>query len=113
MIKVNHIYSLDEIFAAVLPLLKKYHAERAILFGSYARGTATENSDVDLIIDTSGTEIKSLLGLAAVYCELEEALKKSIDLVTLSSLEQRSQMPSELSFRANLEKERVNIYDVA
>ena len=36
----EHIYSLDEIFAAVLPLLKKYHAERAILFGSYARQEA-------------------------------------------------------------------------
>lgn len=107
------VYSIEQIQKLITPIAKKYRLKSVFLFGSYARGTATENSDVDLIIDTSGTEIKSLLGLAAVYCELEEALKKSIDLVTLSSLEQRSQMPSELSFRANLEKERVNIYDVA
>lgn len=107
------VYSIEQIQKLITPIAKKYGLKSVFLFGSYARGTATENSDVDLIIDTSGTEIKSLLGLAAVYCELEEALKKSIDLVTLSSLEQRSQMPSELSFRANLEKERVNIYDVA
>lgn len=107
------IYSIEQIQKLITPIAKKYGLKSVFLFGSYARGTATENSDVDLIIDTSGTEIKSLLGLAAVYCELEEALKKSIDLVTLSSLEQRSQMPSELSFRSNLEKERVNIYDVA
>ena len=106
------VYSIEQIQKLITPIAKKYGLKSVFLFGSYARGTATENSDVDLIIDTSGTEIKSLLGLAAVYCELEEALKKSIDLVTLSSLEQRSQMPSELSFRANLEKERVNIYDV-
>ncbi len=107
------VYSIEQIQKLITPIAKKYGLKSVFLFGSYARGTATENSDIDLIIDTSGTEIKSLLGLAAVYCELEEALKKSIDLVTLSSLEQRSQMPSELSFRANLEKERVNIYDVA
>ena len=107
------VYSIEQIQKLITPIAKKYGLKSVFLFGSYARGTATENSDIDLIIDTSGTEIKSLLGLAAVYCELEEALKKSIDLLTLSSLEQRSQMPSELSFRANLEKERVNIYDVA
>ena len=46
----EHIYSQDEIFAAVLPLLKKYHAERAILFGSYARQEADAASDIDLLV---------------------------------------------------------------
>ncbi len=46
----EHIYSQDEIFAAVLPLLKKYHAEKAILFGSYARQDADAASDIDLIV---------------------------------------------------------------
>ena len=32
----DRIYAQDEIFAAVRLLLKKYHAESAILFGSYA-----------------------------------------------------------------------------
>ena len=31
----DHVYEQEEIFAAVRRLLKKYHAERAILFGSY------------------------------------------------------------------------------
>jgi len=31
-------------------LRRDYHAERVILFGSYARGEATEDSDVDLLI---------------------------------------------------------------
>ena len=46
----EQIYSQEEIFAAVLPLLKKYHAERAILFGSYARKEAGATSDIDLIV---------------------------------------------------------------
>lgn len=31
-------------------LLKRYNAERAYLFGSYARGEATPESDIDLIV---------------------------------------------------------------
>ncbi len=29
---------------------KEYHAEKVILFGSYARGVTTQNSDVDIFI---------------------------------------------------------------
>ena len=36
----GHIYTQSEIFAVVRQLLKKYHAESAILFGSYARQEA-------------------------------------------------------------------------
>jgi len=31
-------------------LKKEYHAEKVILFGSYARGEETEDSDVDLLV---------------------------------------------------------------
>ena len=39
-----------EIETAIRALLKKYHAEYALLFGSYARGEATANSDIDLVV---------------------------------------------------------------
>lgn len=45
-----HTLSVDEIRTIVKELLKRYHAEYALLFGSYARGDATSDSDVDLII---------------------------------------------------------------
>ena len=41
---------LDEIKSILKELLKRYHAEYALLFGSYARGDATSDSDVDVII---------------------------------------------------------------
>jgi len=107
------VYSIEQIRDIVAPIAEKHSLKAVYLFGSYARGAATEHSDIDLIIDTSGTEIKSLLALAAVYCDLEEALAKPVDLITASSLEQRSQMPSDLRFRSNIENERVNIYAVA
>ena len=46
----TQIYSREELTCKILPLLKKYRAERAILFGSYAREEATEQSDIDLVV---------------------------------------------------------------
>ena len=68
------IYAVDEIARIVRPIAQRYGLRAVYLFGSYARGAATEDSDIDLLIDTTGTNIKSLLQVAAVYCELEEAL---------------------------------------
>ena len=41
--------ALDEIKSVVKALLKRYHAEYALLFGSYARGEATPESDIDIV----------------------------------------------------------------
>lgn len=41
---------MERIKAISNRLKKEYHAQRIILFGSYAKGEATENSDVDLFI---------------------------------------------------------------
>ena len=107
------IYTIHEITEIITPIAKKYHLKAVYLFGSYARGTATESSDIDLLIDTSGTEIKTLLDLGAVYCELEDALQKPIDLLTTSSFTQKPQMPSEVSFRETVDNERKVLYAVA
>lgn len=41
---------LNDIKAIVKELLERYHAEYALLFGSYARGDATPDSDIDIIV---------------------------------------------------------------
>ena len=40
----------DEIKIIVKELLKRYHAEYALLFGSYARGDASPESDIDIVV---------------------------------------------------------------
>ena len=104
------LYTIDEIAERIRPVAKRYGLRAVYLFGSYASGTATADSDVDLLVDTEGTEIRSLLQLSALYCELEEALGKPVDLVPLRSLEQPSRLASERHFREAILQERVSLY---
>lgn len=46
--------SKDEISAAVAILVREAQPERVILFGSYARGDATTDSDLDLLVVERG-----------------------------------------------------------
>lgn len=59
--------------------------KHAALFGSYARGDATEESDIDLLIEFKGKK-KSLLDLVGLKLLLEEKLKHKVDLITYNSL---------------------------
>lgn len=104
------IHTVDEIRDLIYPIAKKYGVPAVFLFGSYARGTASEESDIDLLVDTTGTELKSLISLGALYCELEETLGKNIDLITVSALNQKAQMPSEMDFQRTVMQERVVVY---
>ena len=67
----GHIYTQSEIFAVVRQLLKKYHAESAILFGSYARQEADAASDIDLIV-VGGSKFDRTMGKAVDVYELRE-----------------------------------------
>lgn len=107
------IYTIDELCSLIAPVAKRHGLKAVYVFGSYANGNATESSDVDLLVDTTGTSLTSLFSLGQLYCELEEALSKPIDLLTISSLEQGGRMESDLDFRERIEKERLKIYDAA
>jgi predicted nucleotidyltransferase len=64
----------------LLPDLKKrYHIERLSLFGSYARGDADKQSDVDLLVDFSVTP--DLLTFIELEEFLSEKVGKKVDLI--------------------------------
>ena len=81
---MSAVYTISEIKNIVCPLAKEYGAERVYLFGSYARGEATKNSDIVLRIDKG--HIKGL-ALAGLLRDLEKALGCSVDLITTTSLD--------------------------
>ena len=67
----------QEIAEIVKTLLEKYHADYAILFGSYARGDATEDSDIDLIV-FGGEHFKSM-NIFAFGENLRQLTQKQVD----------------------------------
>jgi predicted nucleotidyltransferase len=71
---------LQSIKKQVLPILKAADVKKAALFGSYVRGDNTKDSDIDILVDLPRG--KSLFDLVGLKFELEEKLKKKVDVVT-------------------------------
>lgn len=46
--------SIEEIKSYIIPVVEKYPIKRVILFGSYARGDASDKSDIDLVVESGG-----------------------------------------------------------
>ena len=107
------IYTLKEIQERVAPIIGKYRIPAMYLFGSYARGEAREESDLDFLVDTTGTELTSLLKLGMLYCDLEAAFEKEIDIITVGAIMQEPAMPSDIDFKNTILNERVQLHDVA
>lgn len=101
------VYTVDEISSMIRPVARKHGVEKVYLFGSYARGDATASSDVDLCVDAAG--LTGFFALGGLYADLEEVLKKKLDLITVNSLRYND----DKRFQANLRKELLLIYDVA
>ena len=83
------VITLENITALVKPLTKKYHVKEIYLFGSYARGEADENSDLDfLVFGGEGFKLTSILALGE---ELREVLKKKVDIFEIREVNQDSE----------------------
>ena len=64
----------------LISLLKDHDADQIGIFGSYARGEAKPNSDLDILVHFRTR--KSLLNLIRIKRELTEALGIPVDLLT-------------------------------
>jgi len=74
------IYTVEQIRRIAVPIATSYGVKSLSLFGSYARGEATEQSDIDLLIDRTG--MKRGWAIGGLYEDLSDALGKELDLVT-------------------------------
>jgi predicted nucleotidyltransferase len=75
---------LDDIKTKAVPILKQADVKKAALFGSYVNGDNTEESDIDILVDLPRG--KTLLDLVGIKQDLEEVLKKTVDVVTYNSI---------------------------
>lgn len=101
----NKIYNIEEIKKIISPIAASHGIEKIFLFGSYARGEATSESDIDFRIEASA--IKTLFEMGALYADLEDAFGKNLDLITTSSLKYNN----DTLFLRNMRKDEKIIYD--
>ena len=80
--------TIDEIREKSVPILKRYGARRAGVFGSFARGTdVRQSSDIDILVELD--EDLSLLDVIRINRELEQALGRKVDLVEYETIKPR------------------------
>ena len=75
---------VSEIRDKILNILRYNNVKRASLFGSVVRGELSDDSDIDILIEYEGK--KSLLNLVSLKFELEDILKRKVDVLTYNSL---------------------------
>ncbi|MBO5452958.1 MAG: nucleotidyltransferase domain-containing protein [Clostridia bacterium] len=95
------IYTIEEIKATVKPIADKYNVDSIYLFGSYARGDATENSDLDFLV-FGGDKFK-LTNIFALAEDLRIAFKRRVDVFEISEVNTDS------DFYLNIMNERLNV----
>lgn len=93
--------TIEEIKRRIEPIGKRHQIKTIHLFGSYARGEATEKSDVDLLIDVSDQDI-DLFDLGGIYSDFQEVLNTGLDLVTTDGRNRR--------FHEEIDKYKVLLY---
>ena len=86
----------------IRPVATKYPVKKVILFGSYARGESSENSDIDLIIDSGGV-LTGMNFFSLVY-DINEVFPVRADVFEMREIK----VPS--LFYDNIVKEGVVIY---
>ena len=84
----TRIYSVSEISNVLLPIIRKYNASKAVLFGSYAKNEADKDSDIDVMV-VGGHQFDP----TDIFCiadELYRALQKQVDVYEESEIDHSS-----------------------
>lgn len=89
---MSAVYSVDEIRTTLNPIFKEQGVNKAILFGSYAKGSADEKSDIDILVD-SGLKGFAFFGLLEL---VSTALSVPVDLIDVRQVEKGSLVDSEI-----------------
>lgn len=104
------IYSIDELRQMVAPIAAKYNLPAVYVFGSYARNEATEDSDIDVLIDRTGSAVRSLFDMGRLHEDLRACFNKEVDLVTTAALMQEESRRKTPWFTETVMEERIVLY---
>lgn len=88
----KEIYTPLQIQALLQPVFANYKVKKATLFGSYAKGLAQKESDIDILVD-SGLKGLAFFGLLE---DVVTVLDKDVDLLDISQIMPDSQICEEI-----------------
>ncbi|MBI4318993.1 MAG: nucleotidyltransferase family protein [Chloroflexi bacterium] len=87
IVKEKSTPTIEEIREKALPILRRYGARRAGVFGSLVRGEMRRRSDIDILVDIP--QPIGLFAFVGLKRELEEALGRKVDLVEYETIKAR------------------------
>ena len=88
----SEIYSNEKIKYLLEPVFRGHGVKKAVLFGSYSNGTATTNSDVDILVDSNLRGL-NFVGLIEA---MREALDKDVDVFDVHHIDDGSFVDCEI-----------------
>ncbi|MCL2814206.1 MAG: nucleotidyltransferase domain-containing protein [Oscillospiraceae bacterium] len=91
---MEKVYTLEEIKKILVPVFMVNAVYKAILFGSYAKGSATGNSDIDIVIDSNGELLN--IHFYGLLEQIIEKLNKKVDLFEISEIKKDSPIFEEI-----------------
>lgn len=90
----DKIYTIDEIKLVLQKVLANLPVYQVTLFGSYAKNSASQTSDIDLLIDTRSTLMG--LKLLSLIGQLEEAFNKPVEVFEKIEIIENSKVDMEI-----------------
>ena len=99
----HSVFSINEIKTTLFPAFETGPVYRAILFGSYAKGSPTDKSDIDIVIDSKGELLN--MDFYGVLEDITTRLGKRVDLFEITELKNNAAMQSVV------EREGIVLYD--
>ena len=97
----SNVLTIKQIKKRIKPVMQKFNIKEVYLFGSYSRGEANNNSDVDIYCESG--DLKTLYDEVELKKLLEKSLGKKVDIVTIGS-----QMND--FFKAQLEEDKIRLW---
>ena len=97
------MFSLEQIREILCDYFVTKPVKKAWVFGSYARGEETNDSDIDILVDYGKGRKPSLFAIAGIKIELEELFQTKVDLIPEDCLYE--------NLRPYVDKDKILIYE--
>ncbi|MCM1144274.1 MAG: nucleotidyltransferase domain-containing protein [Blautia sp.] len=87
------VYTINQLKEKLIPIFIDNSIRKAVLFGSYGKGIATKESDIDLLVDS---DLKGLRFVGFIE-DIRAALDKNVDIFDITHVEKGSKIDLEIA----------------